>query len=157
METNMQTDNRPGRAIAQRRGAELALAAKLVDSAREYARDALVKRTRDAYARAWVGFEAWRADKGVQTLPAVPETVAIWITALADGEGGHKPLARSSIDQAFGAVSVPPRRRLRARSQAPGGQEGVAGYLQPEGQDAAQAPGPAAAGTRQDAAAGDSG
>jgi len=92
--------------LAPRRADEVALPAELVESAREYARDALAKRTQAAYARAWAGFEAWCAEKGVQSLPAAPETVAVWLASLADGKGGRKALARSSIDQAFSAVIV---------------------------------------------------
>jgi integrase len=40
----------------------------------------------------------------VCSLPAAPETVALWLTALADGYGTRKPLARSSINQALSAV-----------------------------------------------------
>jgi integrase len=92
-----------GRALARTHD-EVAFPVKLVESAREYARDALAKRTQDAYARAWAGFEAWCVAKDVQSLPGAPETVAVWMAALADGEGGRKPLSRSSIDQAFSAV-----------------------------------------------------
>lgn len=52
------------------------------------------------------GFEAWCVGKGLSALPASPETVAVWLATLADGEGGRKPLARSSIDQALSAVII---------------------------------------------------
>src|SRR5262249_22914128 len=90
--------------LVRRRASAVALPAELVDSAREYARDALAKRTQAAYARAWAGFEAWCAEKSAQSLPAAPETIAVWMAALANGESGRKPLSRSSIHQAFSAV-----------------------------------------------------
>jgi integrase len=102
----VQDEKRPGRALARHPTAEVALPAELVDSAREYARDALAARTQAAYSRAWSGFEAWCSEKGVQSLPATPETIAVWMAALADGGGCRKPLARASIDQAFSAVIV---------------------------------------------------
>jgi hypothetical protein len=52
----------------------------------------------EAYARAWASFEAWCAKQQLQALPAAPETVAIWLAALADDNGIRKPLARSSIN-----------------------------------------------------------
>jgi site-specific recombinase XerD len=82
----------------------LALPAELVEAARDYARAALAERTREAYARAWETFEAWCAERQLQALPAEPETVAVWMAALADGDDTRKPLARSSINQAFSAV-----------------------------------------------------
>jgi integrase len=39
-------------------------------------------------------------------MSALPETVAVWMAALASGEGGRRPLARASIDQALSAVIV---------------------------------------------------
>jgi hypothetical protein len=44
------------------------------------------------------------AERQLQALPAAPETVAVWMAALANGDGGRKPLVRSSIDQALSAV-----------------------------------------------------
>jgi amidohydrolase len=35
---------------------------------------------------------------------AAPEAVAVWMAALADGNGGRDPLGRSSINQALSAV-----------------------------------------------------
>jgi integrase len=79
---------------------------ELVETAREYARAAYAERTQAAYSRVWVGFEGWCRAKGVDALPAAPETVAVWMAALAVGESGRKPLSRSSIDQALSAVIV---------------------------------------------------
>jgi integrase len=84
----------------------VALPAEFVEAARSYARAAHAKRTKDAYAHAWEDFEAWCADRQLQALPAAPETVAVWMAALADGNGDRKPLARSSINQAFSAVII---------------------------------------------------
>jgi hypothetical protein len=39
-----------------------------------------------------------------EALPAAPETVAVWLVALASGYGIRKPLARSSIEQPLSAV-----------------------------------------------------
>jgi len=90
--------------VRHENGSEVALPAELVEAAREYARSAHAKRTRDAYARAWASFAAWCAERHLEALPATPETVAVWLSALADGNGARKPLARSSINQALSAV-----------------------------------------------------
>jgi hypothetical protein len=82
----------------------LALAAELVEAARDYARAAHAERTREAYARAWEAFEAWCAERQLQALPVAPETVAVWIAVLANGDDTRRPLARSSINQALSAV-----------------------------------------------------
>jgi integrase len=82
----------------------VALPADLIEAARDYAHAAHAPRTREAYARAWTGFETWCGANGVPALPASAETVAVWMAALANGEGDRKPLARSSIDQALSGI-----------------------------------------------------
>src|SRR5262245_46145779 len=88
---------------------ELALPADLVEDARAFTRAARSERTETAYRRAWAGFEAWCRRNGRQALPASPETVAAWMTALATGKGFPQALARSSINQALSAVIVAQR------------------------------------------------
>jgi hypothetical protein len=70
-------------------GGELALPADLVEAARDYARAAHAPRTLDAYKSAWTSFESWCSTKRLPALPAAPETVAVWMAALALGEGGR--------------------------------------------------------------------
>ena len=43
---------------------------------------------------------------GRQALPASPETIAAWLTDLADGTDSGRPLARASINQALAAVTL---------------------------------------------------
>jgi hypothetical protein len=76
----------------------------LVKAARDFARASHAATTREAYAWWWEAFTSWCAGKGLATLPADPETVALWMTSLATGEGGRKPLARASINQALSAL-----------------------------------------------------
>jgi hypothetical protein len=52
----------------------------------------------EAYSRAWQAFETWCANGQLQALPAEPETIAVGMAAVANGNGGRKPLARSSIN-----------------------------------------------------------
>jgi integrase len=90
--------------VRHENGGEVALPTELVEAAREYARASHAKRTQASYARAWESFEAWCAKRQLQALPAAPETVAVWLTALADGDDTRKALVRSSINQALSAV-----------------------------------------------------
>jgi site-specific recombinase XerC len=61
-------------------------------------------RTKHAYSRAWAQFTAWCGANGHGALPATPETIAAWIVDLADGAGGRRPLARSTINLYLSAV-----------------------------------------------------
>jgi hypothetical protein len=71
----------------------VALPVDLVEAARDFARASHAQRTLDSYARWWAEFQAWAASNGVRALPAAPETVAVWLTALARGDGRAKPLS----------------------------------------------------------------
>ena len=54
------------------------------DRATDYARQAKSKNTRRAYASDWGDFARWCQPYGFVPLPARPETVALYLTALAD-------------------------------------------------------------------------
>jgi Phage integrase, N-terminal SAM-like domain len=79
------------------------LPAELAEAVRDYMAASRAPETNRAYGRAWAAFEAWCAKRGLQALPASPETVATWLAALASGNG-RRPLARASINQALSAV-----------------------------------------------------
>jgi integrase len=87
-------------------GGEIALPEALVERAKDYMAEALSERTREAYGRWWRRFIQWCERHGRQALPALPETVAAWLTALADGADTGRPLARASINQALAAVTL---------------------------------------------------
>src|SRR5262245_34688152 len=87
-------------------GGEVALPAKLIERAKDYMKEALSERTREAYARWWRVFTDWCQRNGRQALPASPETIAGWLTCLADGADTGRPLARASINQALAAVTL---------------------------------------------------
>jgi hypothetical protein len=89
-------------------GDELALPERLVDGARHYLAEARSKRTREPYGRAWALFPAWCSANGRQSLPASAETVAAWMTALANGDDG-RPRARATINQYLSAVLIAQR------------------------------------------------
>jgi integrase len=85
---------------------EIALPEALVERAKDYMAEALSERTREAYGRWWRVFTGWAERHGRQALPASPETIAAWLTALADGADTGRPLARASINQALAAVTL---------------------------------------------------
>ena len=87
-------------------GGEIALPEALVERAKDYMAEALSERTREAYGRWQRAFTGWCERHGRQSLPASPETIAAWLTALADGVHGRRPLARASINQALAAVTL---------------------------------------------------
>jgi len=58
--------------------------AKLVDRARGYAADGRAGSTRKAYLSDFRSFEAWCSSQGVAAMPARPELVPLYATALAD-------------------------------------------------------------------------
>jgi site-specific recombinase XerD len=51
----------------------------------EYAKASKAENTQRAYRAAWREFETWAAEHGAQSLPASPETVAAYLSALATG------------------------------------------------------------------------
>lgn len=73
---------------------------ELVERARSFARDARAERTRDAYRYQWGRFEAWCEGYAFVPIPAVPATLALYLTAWAD-EGGSV----ASLAQALAAIS----------------------------------------------------
>ena len=87
-------------------GGEVALPAELIERAKDYMAEALAESTREAYGRWQRAFTGWCERHGRQVLPASPETIAAWLTSLADGEDGRRPLARASINQALAAVTL---------------------------------------------------
>lgn len=72
----------------------------------KYAQASTSANTKRSYGRAWSAFVAWCSTKGVDALPAHPETVAWYAIALATGEAGRaKPLKMSSITAELAAIA----------------------------------------------------
>jgi site-specific recombinase XerD len=74
--------------------------AKLIERAREYAADGRAGSTKKAYLSDFRSFEAWCASQGVTAMPARPELVALYATAMADA--GRKV---STIERAVTAIA----------------------------------------------------
>ena len=56
----------------------------LIDSARRYADNSRAANTLRAYRSDWKQFAAWADEQGLPAMPAAPQTVTAYITALAD-------------------------------------------------------------------------
>ena len=74
--------------------------AKLLDRARDYAADGRAGSTKRAYLSDFRSFEAWCASQGVAAMPARPELVALYATAMADS--GRRV---STIERAVTAIA----------------------------------------------------
>ena len=83
---------------------------ELVDVTRAYLLEARARSTREAYARQWASFQKWCEEQGQPSLPAAPETIVAWMSAMASGIGFRKPRARATINQAMSAVLLEHRR-----------------------------------------------
>lgn len=73
--------------------------APLADQAREYAQRAKSARTLRCYATDWKDFTAWCERNALVALPATPQTIALYISALADGR------KTSTIQRRLSAIS----------------------------------------------------
>ncbi len=56
----------------------------VAERAQEYAKKAVAANTRRAYKSDWDHFSAWCHDKGLEPLPAAPETVGLYLAACAE-------------------------------------------------------------------------
>ena len=81
---------------------------RLAQQARTFIEGAKAENTRRAYQSDWRHFEAWCRSHGLGPLPARPETVTLYITALA---ADHKPASLTrkltSITKAHQAAGFP--------------------------------------------------
>jgi integrase len=79
---------------------DIGAAVPVAEQAREYARRARSAATLRAYASDWRDFEDWCAKQPVSALPATPQTVAYYISAMAD----HSKA--STIGRRLSSISV---------------------------------------------------
>jgi site-specific recombinase XerD len=82
---------------------------RLTDSARGYMEQSKAPNTVRAYRADWADFEMWCEHQGLDVLPAAPETIALYLAALADAGAKASTIQRrlSSISQAHHLASVP--------------------------------------------------
>jgi integrase len=86
----------------------------LIDRTAEVYSRALTDRTRLSYASRWRQFERWCRVKGLEALPAAPETAMMF---LADAAGGDAPASLSTLRGRIAAIN---RVHVEAGHPAPG-------------------------------------
>jgi site-specific recombinase XerD len=89
-------------------GGEVTPLTRLAEQARRFIEGSKAENTRRAYRSDWRQFEAWCRAQGLASLPAKPETVTLYMTALA---ADHKPASLTrkltSISKAHEAAGLP--------------------------------------------------
>ena len=94
--------------LSTAQGREAVLLENLARAARAFMESAKAPNTRRAYRSDWCHFESWCRSQGLAFLPATPETVTLYITALAPD---HKPASLqrklTSITKAHQAAGFP--------------------------------------------------
>lgn len=81
---------------------------QLGEEARAFIGQSKAKNTIRAYRSAWADFEAWCVAQGLRALPAAPDTVALYVTAMAArAKASTIQLRLSAISQAHQAAGHP--------------------------------------------------
>jgi integrase len=78
---------------------------RLLDTARDYARQATAENTRLAYARDWAHFARWCRMRGADPLPASPQLIGLYIADLAAPQGKTPALSVASIERRLSGLS----------------------------------------------------
>lgn len=80
---------------------------ELLEASRKYAHGADARNTRIAYESDMKHFQRWCAGHGVSAMPASPEDVALYITALASGQADSEgPRKSSTIRRRLASIAV---------------------------------------------------
>ncbi len=78
---------------------------RLVDTARDYARQAASGNTLKAYAKDWAHFTRWCRIKGAAPLPPSPQMIGLYLADLAAPAGNTPALAVSTIDRRLSGLA----------------------------------------------------
>ena len=84
---------------------------RLVETARDYAKQAASENTLKAYAKDWAHFSRWCRMKGIEPLPPSPEMIGLYLADLAAPTGkapsksASRPLSVSTIDRRLSGLS----------------------------------------------------
>lgn len=78
---------------------------RLVETARDYARQAASENTLKAYAKDWAHFARWCRMRGADPLPASPELIGLYIADLAAPQGKAPALSVSSIERRLSGLA----------------------------------------------------
>ena len=84
---------------------------QLVETARDYARQAAAENTLNAYARDWAHFARWCRMRGAEPLPISPQLIGLYIADLAapggkaPSQSAFRPLSVSSIERRLSGLT----------------------------------------------------
>jgi integrase len=78
---------------------------RLVDTARDYAKQAVSENTLRAYAMDWAHFSRWCRLKGAEPLPPSPEMIGLYLADLAAPTGKTPALSVSSIERRLSGLA----------------------------------------------------
>lgn len=78
---------------------------RLVETARDYAKQAASENTLKAYAKDWAHFSRWCRMKGMDPLPPSPEMIGLYLADLAAPTGKAPALSVSTIDRRLSGLS----------------------------------------------------
>lgn len=78
---------------------------RLVETARDYARQAVSENTLKAYAKDWAAFARWCRMRGADPLPASPQLIGLYIADLAAPGGKPPALSVSSIERRLSGLT----------------------------------------------------
>jgi integrase len=78
---------------------------RLVETARDYARQAASENTLKAYGRDWAHFARWCRMRGADPLPPAPELIGLYITDLAAPRGTSPALAVATIERRLSGLA----------------------------------------------------
>ncbi len=78
---------------------------RLVDTARNYARQATSENTNKAYAKDWAHFSSWCRRRGTDTLPPSPELVGLYIANCAAPDANAPALTVATIERRLSGLS----------------------------------------------------
>ncbi|MGL5136276.1 MAG: tyrosine-type recombinase/integrase [Beijerinckiaceae bacterium] len=81
--------------------------ARLAETARDYAAAKDSANTARAYASDWKQYESWCRRRGLDALSPDPQTIGLFLTASAAGDGpGMKPLSAATIERRLAAITA---------------------------------------------------
>jgi integrase len=78
---------------------------RLVETARDYARQAASENTLKAYAKDWAHFARWCRMRGADLLPSSPQLIGLYIADLAAPSGKAPALSVSSIERRLSGLT----------------------------------------------------
>lgn len=78
---------------------------RLVETARDYARQAASENTLKAYAKDWADFARWCRMRGGDPLPASPQLIGLYITDLAAPQGKAPALSVATIERRLSGLA----------------------------------------------------